>query len=275
MEDLPSADIRLPAEILLLICSHISRQDQLRSRLVSRKLNYAATIHAFESLRLMPEGESSKHFKEIALSDTLRTFVKEVTIVSEENPDVQHGDESFWLFDEFLDTLGHVRFFQNLTCLHFRYSQFSMPLGRLVTKGDLWCQYIIIDTIPQAVTGLWEEENENNVFGCDPVQEGNDELQYAHNDPVLPSGQPLKIKELTISNLVTFNYPRLIESKAWNKLLQLPTLIDLKFLIGKKYGLGRHDSLHCAQRRILPIFTLTMALTQCGRETTDIITIPH
>ncbi|KAF5566532.1 hypothetical protein FPHYL_3758 [Fusarium phyllophilum] len=246
MEDIYNTDIRLPAEILLMICSHMSKQDQLRSRLASRKLNYAATIHVFQSLRLMPEGKSSKHFQAISLSDTLRPFVKEVTIDTERiqnKPGVEGGHETWALFGDFYNSLPHMRFFQNLTRLHIRLKEFSMPFTRYSMETDIWKQFRVLDAISCVVTGLWTQDYENN---DDQVQEGIE--QATHCDQISPSGQPLKIKELTVSNLVTFKTRSLNESEAWNKLLRLPTLVDLKCLIGEKYGLQRYDSLHCAHR---------------------------
>ncbi|KLO95350.1 uncharacterized protein FFB20_01995 [Fusarium fujikuroi] len=61
---------------------------------------------------------------------------------------------------------------------------------------------------------------------------------YTHDAPVL-QGDSLQIKELTISHLADYNDPRVIQSKAWNKLLRLPTLIDLKLLVGEDHVKNR------------------------------------
>ncbi|KAF4462605.1 hypothetical protein FALBO_10588 [Fusarium albosuccineum] len=54
--------------------------------------------------------------------------------------------------------------------------------------------------------------------------------EYPEHDLSIHLGQVLPIKELTISNLADYNEPNLLSSGAWNKVLSLPTLIDLKLL---------------------------------------------
>ncbi|KAG9496520.1 hypothetical protein J7337_011296 [Fusarium musae] len=61
---------------------------------------------------------------------------------------------------------------------------------------------------------------------------GRNKFRYTHDVPV-PRGQPLQIKELTISHLADYNDGRLVRSRAWTRLLRLPTLIDLKLLFGE------------------------------------------
>ncbi|KAF5718383.1 hypothetical protein FMUND_5242 [Fusarium mundagurra] len=63
---------------------------------------------------------------------------------------------------------------------------------------------------------------------------GRDKFKYTHGVPV-PRGEPLQIKELTISHLADYNDRRLILSEAWIQLLRLPTLIDLKLLVGENH----------------------------------------
>ncbi|KAF5652470.1 hypothetical protein F25303_3236 [Fusarium sp. NRRL 25303] len=60
-------------------------------------------------------------------------------------------------------------------------------------------------------------------------------FKYIHDTPVI-LGASLQIKELTISHLTDYNDPRLIQSKAWNMLLRLPTLFDLKLLVGEDHA---------------------------------------
>lgn len=119
MGDLSRTDLLLPHVLVLQICSHGSKQDQLRSRSVSRKLHYEATIHAFHSLRPLPEGNSAAHFINIALSKTLRTYIQEVTIDTERNPLYGYPEgEYIMLFENLANALTYLVFFRNLSRLY-------------------------------------------------------------------------------------------------------------------------------------------------------------
>ncbi|KAG5809104.1 hypothetical protein H9Q74_000226 [Fusarium xylarioides] len=238
MQSLPPSDIHLPAEIVLMVCHYLPKHDQLRSRLVSGKLHYAATIQAFKSLRLKPNGDSPSQFRTIALSDKLRTLVKEVTIDTELDPAIllQSDAQDFGVCERFLEFLPYLSLFNNLKHLHLRFSRSTDLLGIYVAEGRYY-RYLVLDIISHCLTGMWTPENRKKVYDTMPLRGGR-MFTYTH-DASLLLGDPSQIKELTISHLADYNDPRLIQSKAWNKLLRLPTLIDPKLLVGENHFSNR------------------------------------
>lgn len=70
------------------------------------------------------------------------------------------------------------------------------------------------------------------------------ELADACDDLDLSSGHGIRIKELTISNLADSINPNLIRSEGWNKLLRLPTLVDLKILVKKDFAFLGENTFH-------------------------------
>ncbi|CVL05027.1 uncharacterized protein FMAN_13010 [Fusarium mangiferae] len=235
MQSLPPSDIRLPAEIVVMVCSCLGKQDQLNSRLVSGKLHYAATIQAFRSIRLKPDGDSPLQFRQIALSDKLRGFVKEVTIDTELDPGVPfHSEaEDFSICQNFLEFLPYLGMFNNLKHLHIRFSRSSNPRSNNIEES-LHYRYLVLDIISHCVVGMWTLGYRKTVYGAMLPPASSHMFRYKHDTPVL-LGASLQIKELTISHLVGYNDPRLIHSKAWNMLLRLPTIIDLKLLMGENH----------------------------------------
>ncbi|KAF5572358.1 hypothetical protein FPANT_13155 [Fusarium pseudoanthophilum] len=81
---------------------------------------------------------------------------------------------------------------------------------------------------------MWTPANRTKIYDA-VTPEWKDKFEYTHDAPVLP-GEPLQIRELTISHLADYNDPRLLQSKAWYRLLRLPTLIDLKLLVGETHA---------------------------------------
>ncbi|KAF5563448.1 hypothetical protein FNAPI_2657 [Fusarium napiforme] len=88
---------------------------------------------------------------------------------------------------------------------------------------------------------MWTPENRKTIYEAElPAIWDSKLFKYTHDALVLP-GESLQIKELTISHLADYNDPRLIHSRAWNKLIRLPTLIDLKLLVGEDHFNNRLD----------------------------------
>lgn len=237
MQGLPLTDINLPAEILVLVCPYLCKKDQLRAKLVSRKLHYAATIQAFRSIRLKPDGDTPSQFREIAMSEALRGFVKEVIVDTEPDPEVRHDSISrFHVCENLLQFLPYLGFFNNLTHLHLRFARSSDAQGFFVYMG-WYFRYLVLDITAHCVTRRWTPANRAKIYETKPPV-GKDKFEYTPDAPVV-RGNLLQIKELTISHLADFNDRRLIRSQAWYKLLRLPTLTDLKLLVGEdhmRYG---------------------------------------
>ncbi|KAF5669092.1 hypothetical protein FCIRC_9399 [Fusarium circinatum] len=234
MQSLPANDIHLPAEVVVMVCSFLWKQDQLNTRLVSGKLHYAATIEAFRSLRLKPDGDSPSQFRAIALSDKLRTFVKEVTIDTELDPGIPYVSDAqdFAVCQNFLQFLPYLGLFSNLKHLHLRFSRSSNSRVSNVEEGWYY-RYMVLDIISHSVTGVWTPEDRKRIY--DTVPQHGEQMCTNTHDASIVQGNSLQIKELTISHLADYNDPRLIQSKAWNKLLRLPTLTDLKLLVGEDH----------------------------------------
>ncbi|KAF4503271.1 hypothetical protein FAGAP_425 [Fusarium agapanthi] len=234
MQSLAPTDIRLPAEIVVMVCSYLWKQDQLITRLVSGNLHYAATIQAFRSLRLKPDGDSPSQFRAIALSDKLRTSVKEVTIDTELDPGIPYISDAkdFAVCQNFLQFLPYLCLFKNLKHLHLRFSRSSNSRVYNVEEGWYY-RYLALDIISHSVTGMWTPEDRKRVYDTVPSH-GKQMCTDTHDASIL-RGDSLQIKELTISHLADYNDLRLIQSKAWNQLLRLPSLVDLKLLVGEDH----------------------------------------
>ncbi|KAF5644093.1 hypothetical protein F52700_2661 [Fusarium sp. NRRL 52700] len=241
MQCLPSTDICLPAEIVFMVCSYLCKEDQLSLRFVPGILHCAATIEAFRSVRLKPDGRTPSKFRKIALSDTLRIWVKEVTIDTELDPDLPYlmVMEEFDVCQNFLQILPYLGLFNNLKYLHVRFSRFSGAY-EYAPYESWYFRYMVLDIISHCAMGMWTPASRSKIYDTAPL--GRDSMfGYIHNAPAI-SGDPLHIKELTISHLSDYNDPRLTRSEAWNKLLRLPTLVDLKLLVGEEH-IGNQTSL--------------------------------
>lgn len=241
MQGLPPKDIGLPVEILVLVCPYLSKKDQLCSRLVSHKLHYAATIHVFRLLRLKPDGDSPLQLREIALSYRLRTFVKDVVIDTELDRSVSYPTPkaAFDACQKFLLFLPYLCLLNNLRHLHVRFMRSSDEQGSLPFQW-WYFRYMVLDIISHCVTGMWTPANRKKIYDTLPP-EGQEMFRYTQNEQVL-QGNSSRIKEFTISHLADYNDLRLIQSRAWNQLLRLPTLIDLKLLVGENH-IGKSTTL--------------------------------
>ncbi|KAF5532787.1 hypothetical protein FMEXI_12198 [Fusarium mexicanum] len=234
MQSLPPNDIHLPAEVVVMVCSFLWKEDQLSTRLVSGKLHYAATIEAFRSLRIKPDGDTPSQFRAIALSDKLRTFVKDVTIDTELDPGIPHlsGAQNFAICQNFLQFLPYLGLFNNLKHLHLRFSRSSNSRFNNVEEGWYY-RYMVLDIISHSVIGVWTPEDRKRIY--DTVPQNGGQMFTDTHDASIVQGDSLHIKELTISHLADYNDPKLIQSKAWNKLLRLPSLVGLKLLVGEDH----------------------------------------
>ncbi|EWY85745.1 hypothetical protein FOYG_12855 [Fusarium oxysporum NRRL 32931] len=103
-------------------------------------------------------------------------------------------------------------------------------------------RYQVIGIISHYIETTWTETNQNNIYGT--LQKEDSELVDARDDLDLSSGHGIRIKELTISNLADSINPNLIRSEGWNKLLRLPTLVDLKILVQKDFAFLGENTFH-------------------------------
>ncbi|KAF4973682.1 hypothetical protein FSARC_71 [Fusarium sarcochroum] len=201
-----------------------------------------ATPIALRALCLRAHGNSAEHFTNIAKSRSLRSLVREITIDTYIGPEYKyHSNEDYEFPQRFFNVLPYLRCFGRLTRLHLRYSEFCGMDDRrwMVSVEETWpFRYRVLDTISYCVTGMWTKAKQididrtASIWGFIP--------DYADDSPEIFSGQAMSIKELTISNLADYKDPCLISSEAWQRLLTLPSLIDLKFLITTE---TYHDSM--------------------------------
>ncbi|KAF4996634.1 hypothetical protein FGRMN_4380 [Fusarium graminum] len=261
----PNSDISLPFDITSIICFYGSKPDQLRLRLVSRKLRDAATPHAFKSLYLRAYGSSPSNFENIARSAALRVYVREVTIETWIGPDYEYNaNERYDIPHDFLNTLPYLRYYQNMIRLHLRFSKYcgiedynTRSVGPDIE--ETWpFRYKILDTVAHCVMGMWTKESQIKInqrirdyHQLRRFRWYRDDLadrKYEDDLPDLRPGIVMNIKELTISNLADYKDPNLVQSLAWKKLLHLPTIIDLKLLITKEHPLRETDDIMCSEK---------------------------
>ena len=70
----------LPAPLKRKIFSHVPLQDLPTCRLISSNISEFATERVFESVKLKVDYRSAQVFQEIARSDRLRRYVREVNV---------------------------------------------------------------------------------------------------------------------------------------------------------------------------------------------------
>ncbi|KAF5639548.1 uncharacterized protein FTJAE_4886 [Fusarium tjaetaba] len=196
METAHQSDLPLPPEIVTLICSNLPKPDLLRSRLATQRLHDAATPFAFQAFHLRAYGTVVTDFTCIAASAHLRSYVKEITIDTNIGP----GYEEFeWAWIE----------------------------------EDWSFRYRILDTVSHCVVGMWTHAKQVEIDERASLPDF--EVRYLDDDPEFVGGCKEDLQELTISNLADYHDPNLDSSKAWQQLLRLPHLHDLKLLVTTEY----------------------------------------
>lgn len=250
----PPADLpALSAEIWDRVCSHMSKPTLFQLRLVSRQLSDIAVRWAYRSLRLEGYGTSAERFAKIACSPKLRGLVRELTIDTWIGPDFDYNSNgSYEIPEAFMNNLPYLRGFGKLTALHLRFSEYCGEDDRSgMTVEETWdLRYRVLDTIFHCVAGMWTKERQVQIDEAMEEMDSYDwEPQYPHpeEDSHLPSGQVIHLRELTIANLADYHEPRL--SKAWKKVLALPSLVDLKlFVATESCDAAPESSTHFAEK---------------------------
>lgn len=224
----------LPPDIWDHICSYMSKPSLFQLRLASRSLANVARRWAYRSLTLEGFGTSPARFAEIARSPSLRGLVRELTIDTWIGPDYPyHCNESYEVPAAFMDNLPYLRCFAGLRALHLRFSEHCGDEEERsgLTIEETWnLRYRVLDTVCHCMAGMWTRERQSEIDesmaedlhewvpGFDP-----------EDDARLPPGEVIPLRELTIANLADYHEPRL--SEAWEKVLALPSLVDLKLFL--------------------------------------------
>ncbi|KYG13581.1 hypothetical protein FVEG_17631 [Fusarium verticillioides 7600] len=236
METEHQSDLPLPLEIVTLICSTLPKPDLLRLRLAAHQFHDVVTPSAPKAFHLRVYGTVA-NFTSIATSPHLRTHVKEITVDANTGLYEYTSYDTHELSSGFFNALPHLRYFSNLTSLHLRFSEYCGNENRewqpaRVEEG--WpFRYRILDIIPHCIVGLWsraklvEADERANLRFFGP--------RYRDDDPEFVTGCMEHLQELTISNLADYRDSNLTSSDAWQQLLRLPHLQDLKLLITTEY----------------------------------------
>ncbi|KAF5694023.1 hypothetical protein FDENT_1327 [Fusarium denticulatum] len=236
METEHQSDLPLPLEIVTLICSTLPIPDLLRLRLATHQLHDAATQLAFRAFHLRVYGTVT-NFTSIATSPHLRSHVKEITIDTNSGLYEYTSYDTYQLSSGFFNALPYLRYFSNLTSLHLRFSESCGDDARewqpaRVEEG--WpFRYRILDTVSHCIVGLWTRRKQADIDERANLRYF--EPRYRDDDPEFVAGCMEHLQELTISNLADYHDLNLTSSNAWQQLLSLPHLQDLKLLVAREY----------------------------------------
>ncbi|KAF4445321.1 hypothetical protein FACUT_17 [Fusarium acutatum] len=236
METTPESNLPLPLEIVTLICSNLPKPDLLRLRLATHQLYDAATPLPFRAFHLRVYGTVT-NFTSIATSPHLQTHVKEITIDTNIGLYEYTSYDTYELSSDFFNALPYIRYFSNLTSLHLKFSEYCGDDNRewqpaRVEEG--WpFRYRILDTVSHCIVGLWSRAKQVEIDETANLRYF--EPRYRDDDQEFVAGCAEHLQELTISNLADYHDPNLTSSNAWQQLLRLSHLQDLKLLVTTEY----------------------------------------
>ncbi|KAJ4329360.1 hypothetical protein N0V84_000255 [Fusarium piperis] len=223
----------LPVETWDHICSLLPKSSLSRLRLVSSGFNDIALPRIFRSVLVEGYNDSAERFVNIAKTPRLRALVHELTIDTWVGPDFAYQNhEGYPLSAAFMAAMPYVRCFGRLTALHVRFNQVCGQESRVDYMEETWqLRRRVLDTICHCITGTWtlEKQLEMDQEMRDDLEDI--ELEYSQELVAAPQGQAMQLRELTIANLAAYYDPKLCASRAWQEVIALPTLIDLKLLI--------------------------------------------
>ncbi|KAM0350697.1 hypothetical protein ACHAPU_003190 [Fusarium lateritium] len=233
-----SGGVVLANEIWDQVCSYLTPPNLARLRLVSRRLNEIALPQKYKSLRLEAFGPSVERFINIAKSPKLRNYVRELTIDTRVDFDFDYACNSgYELPIAFMSAIPCLRLFTNVTVLHVRFVEECGEFDRDDCSNSMeetWeFRYRMLDTVMHCAAGQWTLEKQriiDNVLLETGVAD-LDEFDYSDQDIEFTKQGPFPLRELTITNLADFDDDELTSSEAWNAVISLPSLADLKLLI--------------------------------------------
>ncbi|KAF5664116.1 hypothetical protein FHETE_7225 [Fusarium heterosporum] len=220
------------------VCSYLTPPNLARLSLVSRRLNEIALPRKYKSLRLEPFGPSVERFINIAKSPQLRNIVREITIDTRVDFDFEYACNSEYPVPiTFMCAIPHLRLFTNVTALHIRFVEECGEGDRDdcgISMEETWeFRYGILDTVMHCAAGQWTLEKQRAIDSlflgtgvCDL-----EEFDYSDQNSDFTNRGPFPLRELTITNLADYDDDYLTSSEAWNAIISLPTLIDLKLMI--------------------------------------------
>lgn len=221
----------LPPEILGQIVSLLPKFSASSLRRTSRDLVSIATPAVFRSIRLQATGDDPERFIQIAESDKLRGFVREVTCDPWIGSHFRY--RSGWHYEipsSFFDALAFLSCFRQLSALHLRFPPECGDDSFPAESSDF--RYRILHTVFNSLAGSWSKESQQKVdAGL------NMEKVYMYEMKKYPVGMPqgpIVLKCITISNLEARLESRLVGSDAFKTILGSERLTDLRLLIARQ-----------------------------------------
>ncbi|UPK95770.1 hypothetical protein LCI18_006705 [Fusarium solani-melongenae] len=246
----------LPPEVWSDICRHLPKSALLRLRLVSSKLSAIGLPWVYKSLRLEARDDSAERFIFISKNPKLRLLVREVTVKTWGN----HNPNGPWHISwPFANALPYLRRFTNVTTLRVRFHESlevsaSVPVAYDVEYSGV-SRYRVMETICHCVMGMWTPEIQAKIdqeVSFHRFSSDANPLQYA-DDLEIPLGHVMPLRELTISNLSPCKDYLAEDSGALQKMLSLPSLVNLKLLITSGGPSDRDRARSLLEARMLPM----------------------
>ncbi|KAH7009833.1 hypothetical protein EDB80DRAFT_414604 [Ilyonectria destructans] len=221
----------LPPEILGQIVSLLPKFSASTLRRTSRDFVSIATPAVFRSIRLQATGDDPERFMEIAESEKLRGFVREVTCDPWIGSHFRYRSGLYYdIPSSFFDALAFLSSFRKLDALHLRFppecGDDSFP------EESPNFRYRILHTVFNSLAGSWSKESQQNVDAGLNMEE-----VYKYKMKKYPIGMsqgPILLKCITISNLEDRVEPRLVSSDAFKTILGSERLTDLRLHIARQ-----------------------------------------
>lgn len=220
------------------ISSYLTHQSLANLRLASRRCNEIALPRQYRSLRLEAFGDSVERFVNIAKSPNLHKLVRIITIDTHVDFEFEYTRNQPYPFPQaFMEALPHLRYFTNITSLHIRFEEHcgeDEAYGSSVEEvAEL--RYRVLDIIMHCAAGMWTLEKQRIIdtvlLGYLYAEDEMEEFDYSDQDLKFVNDGPFPLRELTVTNLADNDDANLTLSEAWNAVISLPSLVDLKLLI--------------------------------------------
>ncbi|UZP38864.1 hypothetical protein NXS19_006680 [Fusarium pseudograminearum] len=244
-----SSGTTLAPEIWDNICAYLTPPSLANLRLASPEFNNIALPWKYRSIRLEAFGPSVERFISIAKTPNLRNLVREITIDTRVDLEWDYARNDNYPFPlAFMNALPYLRYFTSVTALHIRFEQYcgnQEEYDYLYLAETYLFRYKVLDTIFHCAAGLWTLEKQLQIDEeLDQERGAYDGELYQDEDPddwdrkcdysdqdVDFRGSCFALRELTISNLADYADPHISDSKAWQTIMALPTLVDFKLFV--------------------------------------------
>ncbi|KAJ4319069.1 hypothetical protein N0V84_006522 [Fusarium piperis] len=228
----------LPVEITVYISESLSticKTTLLNLRLTDRRTCSLVTPVAFRNLFLGAHDESPERFAQIALSDHLRKFVRELTCDTWIGPDLEHAFEQFRasLRVLFVTALPLIRYFTNLKSLRLRFSPWCPWEFDSLAQESCAFRLTVLDVVFTTLAGDWSAQEQQTLLEELETAGGYPDSVKAWDedyDADKPTG-PVHLERLTVYNLADDTWQWVLESKPLEKRLNMGTLTDLRLCI--------------------------------------------